>query len=180
MHAGEIAEILQAERLKRAQPWAPVSSDQLTAREFFSLIGIKGKGRRYRRTLRYLRLTCNRDDEADRAPVYLSKCFRDGVMVIVFQGRGHGAVSVEYRIPIESLKDEYADRARRLILGRKGRPSDSIGLDHETFKQLVALSARAGKSIPDMVDEWARREWRFWLERGDANVSAGEANRRDT
>jgi len=56
MRAREIADILQAERLKRARPWTPVSTDQLTAREFFSLIGIEGKGRKYRRVLRYLRL----------------------------------------------------------------------------------------------------------------------------
>src|SRR3974377_217875 len=82
--------------------------------------GMKGKGRHYRRTLRYLRLSCSRDDEAERAPAYLAKCFRHGITVLVFQGRGHGAVSVEYRIPVESLKDEYADRARRLISARKG------------------------------------------------------------
>lgn len=180
MRAGEIAMVLQAERLKRAQPWAPASRDQLTAREFFSLIGIKGKGRRYRRTLRYLRLSCSRDDESERAPAYLAKCFRKGVTVMVFQGRGHGAVSVEYRIPVESLKDEYADRARKLISSRKGGPSDSVSLKHETYKQLVALSARSGKSIPDMVEEWARREWRFWLESGDIIAPAAEMNVRDT
>lgn len=180
MRAGEIAKVLHAERLKRAHPWAPASADQLTAREFFSLIGIKGKGRQYRRTLRYLRLSCSRDDEAERAPAYLAKCFRHGIAVLVFQGRGHGAVSVEYRIPVESLKDEYADRARRLVSGRKGNPSDSVSLKHETYKQLVALSARAGKSIPDLVDEWARREWRFWLEGGDAVLPMAEANGRDT
>ena len=101
-------------------------------------------------------------------------------MVLVFQGRGHGAVSVEYRIPVDSLKDEYADRARRLIAGRKGRPSDSVSLKHETYKQLVALSARAATSIPDMVEEWARREWRFWLESGNVLLPAAEAIRRDT
>jgi hypothetical protein len=178
MRPGEIAELLQEERLKRACPWTPVSAEQLTAREFLSLIGIKGKGRRYRRTLRHLSLTCTRNDEADRAPGYLTKCFRQGVIVQVFQGRGHGAVSVEYRIPVESLEDEYADRARRLISGRSGKPSDSISVSRETYKHLVALSGRAGKSIPDMVEEWARREWRFWLESGNV-LSTGEANQQD-
>jgi hypothetical protein len=84
--------------------------------------------------------------------------------VQVFHGRGHGAVPVEYRIPLESLSDEYAELARRLISGRNARPSDSISVSRETFKQLVALSARAGKNIPDMIEEWARKEWRFWLE----------------
>ena len=180
MQAEEIADVLREEKMKRALPWTPVSADQLTAREFLTLIGIKGKGRRYRRTLRYLRLTFSRDDEANRAPVYLSKCFREGVMVQVFQGRGHGAVSVEYRIPVESLKDEYAARARRLISGRNRGPSDSVGVSHEAYKQLVALSARGGKAIPDMVEEWARREWRFRLETGDLVPPTGEANRRGT
>ena len=177
MRAREIADVLHAEKMKRARPWTPVSAEQLTAREFLALVGIEGKGRRYRRTLRYLRLTFNRDDEAGRAPGALSKCFREGVRVQVFQGRGHGAVAVEYRIPLESLNEEYAERARRLISGRNGRPSDSISVSHETFKQLVALSARAGKSIPDMIEEWARREWRFWLEGGDVVPSTRDADR---
>jgi hypothetical protein len=155
-----------------------VSAEQLTAREFLSLVGIKGKGRRYRRTLRHLSLTLTRNDEADRAPAYLTRCFRQGMIVEVFEGRGRGAVSVEYRIPVESLSDEYADRARRLISGRRGRPSDSISVSRETYKHLVALSGRTGKSIPEMVEEWARREWKFWLEGGDV-PSEGETNRRD-
>ena len=167
MRAREIADVLHQEKMKRVRPWTPVSTEELTAREFLTLVGIEGKGRRYRRTLRFLRLTFNRGDEADRAPGYLSKCFRAGMRVQVFHGRGHGAVPVEYRIPLESLSDEYAELARRLISGRNARPSDAISVSRETFKQLVALSARAGKNIPDMIEEWARREWRFWLEDGE-------------
>ena len=160
MRAEEIADVLHEEKMKRVRPWTPVSTEQLTAREFLTLIGIEGKGRRYRRTLRFLRLTFNRGD--GRAPGYLGTCFRAGVRVEVFEG--HGAVSVEYRIPLESLSAEYAERARKLIAGRKARPSDSISVSRGTFKQLVALSARAGKNIPDMIEEWARREWKFRLE----------------
>jgi hypothetical protein len=29
-----------------------------------------------------------------------------------------------------------------------------------------------------MVEEWARREWRFWVESGNV-LSAGEANQQD-
>jgi hypothetical protein len=176
MQAREIADVLHEEKMKRARPWTPVSTEELTAREFLALIGIEGKGRRYRRTLRFLRLTSNRDDEASRAPGYLSKCFRAGVRVRVFQGRGHGAVPVEYRIPLESLNDEYAELATKLISGRNARPSDSINVSRETFKQLVALSARAGKSIPDMVEEWAHREWKFWLEGGDVVLSTRDTD----
>jgi hypothetical protein len=177
MRAREIADVLQTERLKRARPWTPVSTDQLTARELLSLIGIEGKGRRYRRVLRYLRLACNRDDGAGRSPHYLNGCFREGVRVYVFQGRGHGAVSLEYRIPVESLDDKYVEHAKKLISARNGRASDSICVSREAFKELVALSARAGRSISEMIEQWVHREWKFWLENGEIVPSTREADR---
>ena len=180
MRAREIAKVLQEERLKRALPWTPVSADQLTARELLSLVGIEGKARRYRRTLRYLRMTSNRGDGAVRAPDYLSECFREGVRVQVFQGRGNGAVSVEYRIPVESLNQKYAELAKRLISVRNGSASDFICVSREAFRELVALSARAGTTIPEMVEQWAHREWRLWVENGEVVPSIREADQRDS
>ena len=179
MRAKEIARMLHAERLKRARPWVPVSSDYLTAREFFSLIGIEGKGRHYRRTLRYLRLASNRGDDAGRAPEHLNQCFLKGLRVEVFQGRGKGVVSVEYRIPVESLNEGYVEQARKLISGRHGKAADTISVSHEAFKELVALSARAGKSIPELIEQWVHREWRFSLESVAVAASTSEANHRD-
>jgi len=80
---------------------------------------------------------------------------------------------------VESLKDRYVERARILISARKGNVSDSIYVSRDAFKELVALSARAGKGISDMVEQWAHREWRLWLENGETVPSAPEAGRSD-
>ncbi len=67
-----------------------------------------------------LSLTCTRDDEAASRPRLPEQVLpRRGDRVQVFQGRGHGAVSVEYRIPVESLKDEVRGPRQETDIGEK-------------------------------------------------------------
>jgi len=99
--------------LKRAQPWEPISDDYLSAREFLSLMGIRGKTKRYRRALGYLRLAATGSAIVYHLPDLLKDCFREGLVnVHPFKGSTGRAVAIEYRIPLPSLRGEYQYRAK--------------------------------------------------------------------
>ena len=87
MDLKEAVAMLKQEKLSRARPWSAISDDYLTAREFLSLIGIPGKGRDYRRTIRWLSMaSSDRSDKNLYMPEYLKKCFREGWFVPTFSG----------------------------------------------------------------------------------------------
>ena len=125
MDEQEIVDILKKQKLDHARPWKAISSDYLTTREFLSLIGIEGRGREYRQALFYLEIASKRDNNGHLLPDSLKKCFRDGsVRVHVFRSRSEGLIGVEYRIPVESLDERYAERIREIVSCRNGKAPD--------------------------------------------------------
>lgn len=113
--------------------------------------------------LRYLRIASARGDSGGRVPDRIAECFRERVRVEVFRGRGDGAVSVEYRIPVEGLSENYAEAAARLIQRRSGRGSNAVVVSREALRILTALAAITATSVPDLVEQWAFREWKSWM-----------------
>ena len=160
MDLKEAVAMLKQEKLSRARPWSAISDDYLTAREFLSLIGIPGKGRDYRRTIRWLSIaSSDRSDKNLHMPEYLKKCFREAVVCAhLFRGTAKGAVTFEYRIPLESLDPDYVRRAKSLVAARKSNSPYSVPLSRRVFMELTFLSAGTGKSMPEMIEEWAHRE----------------------
>ena len=159
MDRRELADRLKQERLKSARPWEPISDGYLTAREFLSLIGVHGKSKAYRRALRVLRIASSRSDLLGQMPEYLTDCFREGIVQVhPFRGTSKGAVAVEYRIPIESLDEKCAALAKRLIPARSSKNPCSVPVSRHAFQGLGLLSAKAGKSKSELVEEWVERE----------------------
>ena len=157
MDEREIIDVLRKQRLDHARPWKAISSDYLTTREFLSLIGLEGRGREYRQTLFYLEIASKRDNSGHLLPDYLKKCFRDGsVRVHVFHSRSEGLIGVEYRIPVESLDERYAERAKELVSSRNSKTPDSIS--RGTLKKLRRLSEITHKSVSEIVDACVNRE----------------------
>ena len=134
-----------------ARPWEPDSPERLSAREFLSLVGVKGKGNNYRRAIAWLAIAAV-GDHHDRIPPLLKEPFRDGVPhVDAFLGRGNGAVAVEYRIPVASLDEKYAGQIQNLLsLRNNGQPQDSI-IGPKTMAQLKFLSRTTGTSPSEIV-----------------------------
>jgi len=166
----ELADALKAERLRRARPWAPLSADYLKTAELLSLIGMQTNEAQYRRALRYLRMASNRSDATDHVPDSLRSCFRESVRVHAF--KGNGGVEVEYRIPIESLSEEYAARARKLVAARNVDLGPSICVSQGTYRKLKVLSLKKKKTIPEMLEAWAHQELQRSLEHG--GLASGE------
>jgi hypothetical protein len=166
MDEREIVDILKKQRLDHARPWKAISSDYLTTREFLSLIGIDGRGREYRQTLFYLEIVSKRDSSGHLLPDYLKKCFRDGsVRVHVFHSRNARLIGVEYRIPVESLDEKYAERIKELVSSRNGKTPDSIS--RATMKRLRQLSEITHRSISEIVDTCVKREMDVVLGKDD-------------
>ncbi len=158
-----VKEFFRQERLRRASPWKPVSGDYLTTREFLSLVGIDGKGRRYRRTLYYLDIAAS-GDNSDLMPDYLRRCFKKGVVhVQVFHGRAEGPIALEYRIPIEALDDAYVQSAKRLVKFRTDKARDYI--TPTILRKLSSLSDETEKSIPDIISALVNREVQMMVAR---------------
>ena len=135
--------------LKFARPWEADSPERLTAREFLSLVGVRGKGNNYRRAIVWLAMAAVGDGN-DRIPGVLKEPFRDGVLrVHPFQSRSPNLVPVEYRIPVKDLTDKYAEQIRKLLSCRLGRVNDMIG--PKTLAQLKFLSRRTGKSPSEII-----------------------------
>ena len=156
MDEKRVKELFRQEKLKHACPWKPVSADYLTTREFLSLIGIEGRGRRYRRALYYLDVAAS-GDNSHLVPDYLRRCFKEGaVYVHVFQGRARGPISQEYRIPIETLHETYVQSARRLVKFRTDKASDYMS--PAILRKLSSLSDQTEKSIPEIISALVNRE----------------------
>lgn len=156
MDENKVRELFRQERLRRATPWEPVTADYLTTREFLSLIGIEGRGRRYRRTLYYLDVASSADN-SHLMPDYLRRCFKGGIVhVHVFQGRARGPISQEYRIPIERLDEAYIHSARRLVKFRTDKASDYI--TPAILRKLNSLSDETERSIPEIISTLVNRE----------------------
>ena len=157
MDEQEIMDVLKQQRLDHARAWKAISSDYLTTREFLSLIGIEGKGREYRQALFYLEIASRRDNKAHLLPDYLKKCFRDGsVRVHVFHSRNSDLIGVEYRIPVESLDERYAERIREIISFRNGKIPDSIS--RATLRKLKQLSEITHRSVSEIAEACVNRE----------------------
>jgi hypothetical protein len=157
MDEQEIIDVLKKQRLDHARPWKAISSDYVTTREFLSLIGIEGTGREYRQALFYLEIASKRDNKGHLLPDYLKKCFRDGsVRVHVFHSRNSDLIGVEYRIPVESLDERYAERVREIVSSRNGKIPDFIS--PATMKKLKRLSVITRKSVSEIIDESVNRE----------------------
>ena len=155
----EIVAALKEAKLASARPWMPISNDYLTVREFLSLIGLYGKRKEYRLTIRHLSMASTRNDSNLPAPEYLKECFREGMVCVhLFRGSPKGTVAFEYRIPVKSLDEKYAGRAKTLTSARNGNIRNSIILSRQTFKGLTLLSARTGKSMSETVEEMVDRE----------------------
>ena len=93
----DIVDVLKKQRLDHARPWEAISPDYLTTREFLSLAGVGGGGRKYLQTLFYLEIASRKEESAHLLPDYLKRCFRDGsVRVHVFRSRSEGLIGVEY------------------------------------------------------------------------------------
>ena len=138
----------KAQRL--ASPWEPDSPERLTAREFLTLVGVKGKGNNYRRAIAWLAMAVV-GDHNERIPPVLKEPFRDSVpRVHAFLGRGNGAVAVEYRIPVASLDEKYAGQIQNLLSLRSGQPQDSI-IGPKTMAQLKFLSRTTGNSPSEII-----------------------------
>ena len=168
MDEQEIIGILKQQKLDHARPWKAISSDYLTTREFLSLIGIEGKGREYRQALFYLEIASRRENKSRLLPDYLKKCFRDGsVSVHVFHSRNSGLIGVEYRIPVESLDERYAERIREILAFRNGNILDLIS--ERTLKKLRRLSVITHRSVTDIIDECVNREMDAVLAKQDAS-----------
>ena len=161
MDETKIKELFMQEKLKRASPWKPVSADYLTTREFLSLVGIDGKGKAYRKTIYQLDIAASADNN-HLMPDYLRRCFREGVVrVHVFRGRARGPVSLEYRIPIESLEEKHLQSARMLTKFRNGKARDYI--TPAVLRRLTLLSDQAKKSIPEIIGRLVNREVEIML-----------------
>ena len=157
MDEQEIVDILKKRRLDQARPWTAISSDYLTTREFLSLVGIQGRGREYRQALFYLEIASKRDNADHILPDYLKRCFRDGaVRVHVFRSRSEGLIGVEYRVPVESLDERYAERIRQIVSSRNGNIPESIS--RAAMKKLRLLSEITHRSISEIVDACVNRE----------------------
>ncbi len=157
MDEQEIVDILKKQKIDHARPWKAITSDYLTTREFLSLIGIEGSGREYRQALFYLEIASKRDNKDHLLPDSLKKCFRDGsVRVHVFHSRNSGLIGVEYRIPVESLDERYAERIREIVSCRNGKVPDFVS--RATLKKLRRLSEITHRSISEIVDACVNRE----------------------
>jgi hypothetical protein len=168
----DIVDILKKQRLDHARPWEAISSDYLTTREFLSLAGVEGGGRKYRQTLFYLEIASRKEGSGHLLPDYLKRCFRDGsVRVHVFRSRSEGLIGVEYRIPVQSLDERYADRIREILSCRNGKAPDSIS--RGTLKKLRQLSEITHKSISEIVDECVNREMDAVLGKEDGPSCGG-------
>jgi hypothetical protein len=157
MDQREIVGILNRQRLNQARPWTAISSDYLTTREFLSLVGVEGRGREYRQALLYLDMASRRHNSSPLLPAYLRNCFRGGtVRIHVFQGRSKDLIGVEYRIPIDSLDEQYSERIKELISSREGRARDPIS--RGTLRKLRRLSEITHRSISEIIDTCVDRE----------------------
>ncbi len=158
MNLQEVRAMLRQEKLDRARPWTPISGEYLTAREFLSLIGIYGKKRGYRSTIRWLSMASSRT--GGHMPEYLKKCFKDGIVCAhLFQGSPKGAVTFEYRIPIDSLDEKYAERAKTLMFSRNGKSDNSVTLNQRIFRELRVLSARTSRGMSEIVEDLVHKEF---------------------
>ncbi|OPY70733.1 MAG: hypothetical protein A4E57_00350 [Syntrophorhabdaceae bacterium PtaU1.Bin034] len=158
-----VKEFFRQERLRRASPWKPVSTDHLTTREFLSLVGIESRGSKYRRTLYYLEIAAS-GDNSHLIPDYLRRCFKEGVVhVQVFHGRAEGPIALEYRIPIETLEDTYVRSAKRLVKFRTDKARDYI--TPAILRKLSSLSDETDKSIPDIISTLVNREVQIMVAR---------------
>ncbi len=146
-------------QLKRALPWAPISDDYLSAREFLSLMGIHGKSKRYRRALSNLRLAATGSAIVRYLPDLLKDCFREGLVnVHPFRGSTGGAVAIEYRIPLLGLDGRYQHLARKLIAARHSKHPYVVRISREAFRGLAVVSKKTGKSTAELVEAWVHKE----------------------
>lgn len=157
MDQREIVGLLNRHRLNQARPWMAISSDYLTTKEFLSLIGIGGRGKEYRQALLYLDIASRRHNSGQLLPAYLRNCFRRGVVSVhVFQGRSKDLIGVEFRIPVDSLDEKYAERIKELISSRNGRGPEPIS--RGTLRKLRRLSEITHRSISEIIDTCVDRE----------------------
>ncbi|OPY03281.1 MAG: hypothetical protein A4E61_01154 [Syntrophorhabdus sp. PtaB.Bin184] len=173
MNEQEIIHILKKQRVDHARPWEAISTEYLTAREFFSLVGIEGRGRDYRQALIYLEIASKRDNSGNVMPDYLKKCFRNGVVrVHVFRSRNERLVGVEYRIPVESLDESYGERVKELVSSRNSRVSDPIS--RGTLRKLKRISEITHRSVEEILNGWVNREMDDVLGRSGRSSPFGE------
>ena len=78
------------------------------------------------------------------------------VRVHVFRSRSEGLIGVEYRIPVESLDERYAERVKELVSSRNSKTSDPIS--RGTLRKLKRLSEITHRSVSEIIDSWANRE----------------------
>jgi len=155
----ELMKRFREEKLKRSRPWEPISDTYLTAREFLSLVGIRGKSKAYRRALRHLIQAAYRSDVLHLQPDTFKDCFREGlVRCHSFQGTTGGVVEFEYRVPVESLNEKYAELAKKLIDARHTKNPYAVPLSKKTFMRLSILSEKMGKSNTELVEELVQKE----------------------
>ncbi len=64
----------------------------------------------------------------------------------------------EYRVPVESLNEKYAELAKRLIGARHSKSPYAVPLSKSTFMRLSVLSAKTGKSNSELVKELVQKE----------------------
>jgi len=172
MDQRDIVGILKKKRLDDARPWEAISADYLTTREFLSLAGVEGRGRKYQQTLFYLEIASRKAESGHLLPDYLKRYFRDGlVRVHVFRSRSEGLIGVEYRIPVQSLDGRYAERIREILSCRNGKTPDSIS--RGTLKKLRQLSVITQKSISEIIDECVNREMDAVLRKEDGRSCGG-------
>lgn len=157
MDEREIVAILRKQRLEQARPWEAISSDYLTTREFLSLVGIGGRGSKYRQALFYLEIASRRESAGHILPEYLKGCFRNGaVRVHIFRSRSEELIGVEYRVPVDSLDERYAERVKELVSSRGCKTPDPIS--RGTLRKLKRLSEITHRSVSEIIDSWANRE----------------------
>jgi len=144
-----IKKLARKKLAENALPYAPISDEFITAREFASLVGMSSH--RPQRRLKVLLSMISQGKDPETIPAEIRECFA-GQKPVVHVYQGKGSIDYEYRIAIKDLSGGYVSAARQAINGRSNYVKPG------TLKKLRYLSMHFKTDISSVIDILVNRE----------------------